>query len=244
MNYELYYWPRIQGRGEFVRLVLEEVGADYVDVARQPENAGGGIPALMASMENKSIKQPPFAPPYLKVGKQIYSQTANILSYLGAQHNLVPASADVRLWANQLQLVMADFIDEIHNTHHPIGNSLFYEDQLDEAKRYTTHFLQLRLTKYLDYFERIIGLNVQKKGYLIGDRLSYPDLSLFQLVEGLCYAFPKNMARLKNHYIQVFSLRDTIATRPNITEYIASKRRITFNEDGVFRYYPALDQVP
>ncbi len=67
--YELYYWPMIQGRGEFVRLALEYTNVDYVDVARQPEQEGGGVPALMQFLENKKMQYPPFALPYLKANE-------------------------------------------------------------------------------------------------------------------------------------------------------------------------------
>src|SRR3984885_13053103 len=191
MTYRLFYWPEIPGRGEFVRLALEEAGADYVDVARG-SGKGLGVPALMDLLQSKDVEHPPYAPPYLKAGKLLIGQTANILLYLGEQHGLAPATTAGRLWANQLQLTIADFVDETHDTHHPIGNGLYYEDQKPEAKRRSAEYLKARAPKYLGYFERVLERNKPGR-FLVGQKLSYPDLSLFQLVEGLGYAFPRAM---------------------------------------------------
>jgi glutathione S-transferase len=243
MRYELYYWPSIQGRGEFVRLVLEEAGADYVDVARMPEEQGGGISAMMRFLEDETVAHPPFAPPFLKAGRLIIGQTANILMYLGARHNLAPANQAGRLWANQLQLTVADLVAEVHDTHHPIASNLYYEDQRKEAKRRAADFLKARAPKFLGYFEEVLAQNRAGKGYLIGARLSYPDLSLFQIVEGLRYAFPRAMTRLEKKYPQTIALHDKVAARPRIAAYLASERRIPFNEEGIFRHYKELDAV-
>ena len=187
MIYELYYWPSIQGRGEFVRLALEEAGAPYVDVAREPTE-DGGVPALMTLLNGKEVKHPPFAPPFIKSGKLLIGQTANILNYLGPRHGLVPASESGRLWTHQLQLTMGDMVVEIHDTHHPIASRLYYEDQRREAERRAGEFLQNRAPKYLTYFEDVLARGGGK--YLAGAKLTYADLSLFQIVDGLRYAFP------------------------------------------------------
>ena len=131
MRYELYYWPSIQGRGEFVRLALEDAGADYVDLARRPK----GMAAMMRFMESNTVERPPFAPPFLKAGKLVIAQTANILFYLGPRLDLAPKSEPSRLCAHQLQLTIADWVAEAHDTHHPISGGLYYEDQKAEAKR-------------------------------------------------------------------------------------------------------------
>ena len=190
MRYELYYWAGIQGRGEFVRLALEEAGADYVDVARE----AGGEGAMMRLLDGEEIEHPPFAPPYLRAGRLLIGQTANILLYLGPRHDLVPSSEAGRLWAHQLQLTIADLVDEAHDTHHPIASSLYYEDQRPEAKRRTQDFLKLRVPKYLGYFEKVLARNKARGGHLVGAKLSYPDLSLFQVVAGLRYAFARDGA--------------------------------------------------
>jgi glutathione S-transferase len=234
MRYELYYWPSIQGRGEFVRLALEEVGAEYADVARER-----GTASMMAMMDGTSTDTPPFAPPFLKAGKFVIGQTANILLYLGARHGLAPKSEAGRLWVHQLQLTITDLVLEIHDTHHPLGPSLYYEDQRTPARKRTAEFWNERVPKYLGYFE---GLIAQRGGaFVTGRRLTYVDLSLFQIVAGLRYAFPKRMNKFERDIPGLVALHDRIAARPNIETYLASPRRIPFNEDGIFRHYKALD---
>ena len=236
MRYELYYWAGIQGRGEFVRLALEEAGADYVDVARE----ASGEAAMLRLLNGEDVEHPPFAPPYLKAGEMLIGQTANILLYLGPRHDLVPTTEAGRLWAHQLQLTIADLVDEVHDTHHPIASSLYYEDQCTEAKRRTADFLKSRAPKYLGSFEKVLV----RKQFLLGANLTYPDLSLFQVVAGLRYAFPRAMARLEPKYPGVTALHDRVAARPGIAAYLSSDRRIAFNEHGIFRHYPELDIVP
>jgi glutathione S-transferase len=233
MKYELYYWPEIQGRGEYVRLALEEAKAPYVDAARRP----GGSSAMMRMMEKGAT--PPFAPPFLKAGKLVIGQTANILLYLGARHGLAPKSEAGKLWVHQLQLTVTDFVLEVHDTHHPLGPSLYYEDQMAAAKKRTDEFWNERVPKYLGYFEDVLK---QSGGFYIGGRkLTYVDLSLFQIVEGLRYAFPKRMKAFEGDIPGLVDLRDHIAARPNIKAYLASERRIPFNESGIFRRYKELD---
>src|SRR6202162_1940617 len=234
MRYELYYWPSIQGRGEYVRLALEEPGAYYADVARGER----GMAAMMRMMEQKG-GTPPFAPPFLKAGKLVIGQTANILFYLGSRHGLAPKAEAAKLWVHQLQLTVTDFVLEIHDTHHPLGSSLYYEDQRGPAKRRTGEFWNERVPKYLGYFE---GLLEDNGGfYITGRRVSYVDLSLFQIVAGLRYAFPRRMKAFERQIPGLRDLHDRVASRPNIKAYLASDRRIAFNEDGIFRHYKELD---
>jgi glutathione S-transferase len=233
MRYELYYWPSIQGRGEYVRLALEEAGATYIDVARKR-----GVPAMMRMMD-AGRGTPPFAPPFLKAGKVVIGQTANILLYLGARHSLAPKTEAGQLWLHQLQLTITDFVSEVHDTHHPLGPSLYYEDQKSEAKKRTKEFWDERVPKYLGYFEKL--LEASSGHHVTGRKLTYVDLSLFQLVEGLRYAFPKRMKAFERKIPKLIELRDRIAARPNIKAYLASERRIAFNTDGIFRYYKELD---
>jgi glutathione S-transferase len=233
MRYELYYWPSIQGRGEYVRLAMEEAGVDYSDVAR----GARGVAAMMKIMEAKNT--PPFAPPFLKAGQLVIGQTANILFYLGSRHGLAPKAEAGRLWLHQLQLTVTDFVTEVHDTHHPLGPSLYYEDQKAAAKKRTDEFWNERVPKYLGYFEGLLEGN--GGGYVTGRRLTYIDLSMFQLVEGLRYAFPKRMKAFERTIPGLVDLHDRVAARPNIKAYLASDRRIAFNEDGIFRHYKALD---
>lgn len=240
MTYELYYWPMIQGRGEFVRLALEDCGAAYVDVARQTGKRGG-MKAMLRLLDGKGIGFPPFAPPFLKSGKLVVGQTANILLFLGDRHRLAPSAAAGRLWAHQLQLTLGDFLQEIHDTHHPIAGGLYYEDQRKEARRRAADFRAERAPKYLAYFEDILRRNKRGDAYLLGARRSYPDLSLFQIVAGLRYAFPRAMAVLEKRHPRVVALHDTVAARPRIAAYLESERRIPFNQQGIFRHYAELD---
>lgn len=240
MRYELYYWPEIQGRGEFVRLALEEAGASYVDVARRPARTGG-VPALLRLMDGARIAHPPFAPPYLRAGKLLIGQTANILLFLGQRHGLAPKAEAGNLWAHQLQLTIADLVAEVHDTHHPIASSLYYEDQKPEARRRAGDFRRERMPKFLRYFEIVLARNPAGPRFLVGARLTYPDLSLFQVVEGLRYAFPIAMRRLERKVPRVTALHDRVAARPRLAAYLASPRRIPFNESGIFRRYPELD---
>ncbi len=234
MRYELYYWPGIQGRGEYVRLALEEAGANYVDAARR----GGGTAAMMRMMDAPR-GTPSFAPPFMKAGRLVIGQTANILLYLGTRHGLAPKAEAGRLWVHQLQLTIADLVLEIHDTHHPLGPTLYYEDQRAAAKRRSAEFWKERVPKYLGYFERLLGDS--GGSWLTGRRLTYVDLSLFQIVEGLRYAFPKRMKGFERNIPGLIGLHDRVAARPNIKAYLASDRRIAFNEDGIFRHYKELD---
>jgi glutathione S-transferase len=232
--YELFYWPTIQGRGEFVRLALEEAAVDYVDVAREP----GGMARMMAAMDGAD--HPSFAPPFLKADGLAMGQVANILLYIGQKHGLAPGDEQGRLWVNQLQLTISDLVTEAHDSHHPIASSLYYEDQRPEAKRRAADFLETRLPKFFDYFEGILG-RPEPKDYLLGEKLSYADLSLFQVIDGLRYAFPSTLARIDANYPLLGALRDRVAARPRIAAYLASARRLPFNEEGVFRHYPELE---
>ena len=234
MRYELYYWPSIQGRGEFVRLALEEAGADYADVARRR-----GAGTLARFLEGKSAARAPFAPPFLRAGKLVIAQTANILLWLAPRHGLVPRGEAARVWAHQLQLTIADWLLEAHDTHHPIGAAFYYEDQKPEALRRAANFTGSRLPKFLGYFERL--LEREKGGWLLGRSFSYADLSLFQMVAGLRYAFPRAMERLAPRHPRTAALHDRVASRPRIAAYLGSPRRIPFNQHGIFRHYPELD---
>jgi len=236
MRYELYYWPTIQGRGEFVRLALEDAGADYADVARTGKR---GMAAMMKLLDGKGLARPPFAPPLLRAGKLIIAQTANILLYLGPRLKLAPRDEAGRLWAHQLQLTIADLVVEIHDTHHPISSWLYFEEQRAAARRRTRDFWRYRVPKFLGYFEHVL----QKNGgqCLVGGRLSYVDLSLFQIVEGLRYAFPKRMKRFEKKVPGVIALHDRVAQRPRVKAYLASKRRLPFSQWGIYRYFRELD---
>jgi glutathione S-transferase len=236
MPYELYYWDGLQGRGEFVRLALEEAGADYVDVERGNSNA------MMKILGSKTEPHIPFAPPFLKDGDLIIPHVANILLYLAPKLGLAPKDEALRFVANGLQLTITDMVAEAHDTHHPLATTLYYEDQKDAAKVRSADFIKERIPKYLGYFERVLNRNPSGPEHAVGNRLSYVDLSLFQLVEGLRYAFPRGTKNFAKHYPALMALHDAVAERPNIAAYVKSDRRIPFNTSGVFRHYPELDQ--
>ncbi|HEY7248456.1 MAG TPA: glutathione S-transferase [Xanthobacteraceae bacterium] len=235
MRYELYYWPTIQGRGEFVRLALEEAGAHYVDVARRP----GGVPAMTELMNARRSKRPPYAPPFIRAGKLVIAQTANILLYLGPRLGLAPRDEAGRLWVHQLQLTISDLVVEIHDTHHPVTTYLYYEEQRPAAKRRTADFWRYRVPKILGYFERVLATSGGP--HVLGRRLCYVDLSLFQIVEGLRYAFPERMKRFEKKVPGLVALHDRVAKRPRIAAYLASERRIPFSQWGIYRYFKELD---
>lgn len=241
MTYELHYWPTIQGRGEFVRLALEAAGAAYVDVARGPESAGRGLPAMLRYLHDDKIAHPPFAPPFLKDGDLLVGQTAAILHHLGPALKLVGRSEQARVWTQQIQLTIADMVTEAHDTHHPVASGLYYENQQPEALRCAKAFCTERMPKFLQWFESIVVRNPAGPRHLVGGRLSYADLSLFQLVEGLSYAFPKASASVLARTPGVVELHRRIAALPKVAAYLRSERRIPFNEQGIFRRYPELD---
>ncbi|TNM61384.1 glutathione S-transferase [Aliirhizobium smilacinae] len=238
MPYELYYWDGIQGRGEFIRLALEEAGAKYIDKCR----SSTGTQAMMEFLKgDHGHAQMPFAPPFLKDGELVISHVANILLYLGPKLGLVPEDEKSRLIANGLELTITDFVAEVHDTHHPISTSDYYEDQKTEAKARSTAFIKDRIPKFLGYFERMLSANPSTGSFSIGKDLTYVDLSLFQVMEGLHYAFPKAMKALVKDYPKLSALRQNVSKRPNIKAYLKSERRLPFSESGIFRHYPELD---
>ncbi|HEY8494532.1 MAG TPA: glutathione S-transferase [Myxococcota bacterium] len=237
--YELYYWPEIPGRGEFVRLVLEEAGVPYVDVARRPRAEGGGVEAVVVFYAGRNDGHPIFAPPVLKQGGFVLAQTAAICDFLGRRHGLAPRDERDAAHALELQLTVADLVAEVHETHHPISAALYYEDQKAEAKKRAKHFVDERLPRFLDYFERVLTHGGGE--WLLGSVLSHADLSLFQALEGLAYAFPRAFARASEKTPGLLALRERVRTRPRIAAYLSSERRMAFNQDGIFRHYPELD---
>ena len=245
MTYQLHYWPGIQGRGEFVRLALEAAGAPYVDVARGDESAGQGIAAMRRYLEDESVSRPPFACPFLVDGKRVIAQAAAILLYLGPRLGLVGKSEADQIWTHQIQLTLADLVTEAHDVHHPLGGNLYYEDQKREALRRAADFRRARLPKFLGWFEAVLARNSRngagRMPHLVGGRLSYADLSLFQVVEGLRYALPTATGKAMKRTPGIAELRAGVAAHRRVAAYLASDRRLPFNEQGIFRNYPELD---
>lgn len=237
MRYELFYWPGIQGRGEYIRLALEEAGAEYIDYALIPEEEGGGATAIEALLE--AGDQPSFAPPFVRYGRQVVGQTANILAWIGPRLGLAPGGAAQGRWINQLQLTLADFLVEIHDTHHPVGVGLYYDEQRAESLLRAADFRANRLPKYLAYFERLLE---QGSGTMLtGSTLSYADLSLAQIMTGLEWAFPKAMRQAERAFPLLHEHARRTFERPRIAAYLHSARRLPFNNDDIFRRYPELD---
>jgi glutathione S-transferase len=264
MEYELYYWPEIPGRGEFVRLALEDAGVPYSDVARE-SGKGKGELAMLRMLDSDTLATPPFAPPFLKHGDLVIGQTANILLYLGGRLGLSPRDEAGGLWTHQLQLTITDFVAEIHDTHHPVSGSLYYEDQKEEAALRAADFVDSRLPKFLGYFEGILARKQGTAGAGAGTRgkagdsaakvnvgtvgivgivgpFTYVDLSLFHVMAGLQYAFPRSMKRIAPSVPHLLALEKAVRQRPNIAAYLASPRRMPFNQQGIFRHYPELDE--
>jgi glutathione S-transferase len=158
---------------------------------------------------------------------------------------LVPDDVAARAEASQIALTIADVVAEAHDTHHPIAGSLYYEDQKREAKRCAALFVKERMPRYLGWLEDVLARNESSEGrWLVGRDCTYADLAAFQLVEGLRYALPNAMARLERKLPRLVALRDRVAARPLIAAYLASERRLPFNEDGIFRHYRELDSPP
>jgi len=238
--YELHYWPGIQGRGEFIRLAFEDAGVEYVDIAIVAEDEGGGVRAMNRYLQGEDVERPPFAPPFLKAGRQLIGQTPNILLFLGPRLGLAPRDAAGRTWTHQLQLTLGDFVNEIHDVHHPLGPTLYYEDQKTESRKRADEFRKSRLPKYLGYFERVLARNRARGGWLVGDQATYADLSLAQIVAGLRYAFPRSAESALRECPRIARLHDRVFARPRIKRYVKSKRRLAFNNDDLFRRYPEL----
>jgi glutathione S-transferase len=243
MTYELHYWPSIQGRGEFVRLALEAAGAHYIDVARGPEAGGQGMPALERLLKDKAEMHPPFALPVLKDGPVVIAQTAVILQYLAPTLKLVVRNEAARIWTQQIQLTIADMVAEAHDTHHPVALDLVYEDQKPEALRRAAGFCRNRIPKFMAWYESILARNPAGPRHLVGGRLSYADLSLFQGVAGLQYAFPRATASALDRAPLAAQLIERVAALPRVSAYLSSERRLPFNEQGIFRRYPELDLI-
>jgi glutathione S-transferase len=241
MAYEFFYWPEIQGRGEFVRLALEDAGADYIDVARGSEHEGRGVPAMLAIMSGENTAHVPFAPPFLRDGLVIVSHTAAVLLYLGGRIGLAPTDEDGRLWTHQIQLTITDIVKEVYNSHHPIDEDKWFHEQKDEAIARAGVFRRDRMPKFLGWFERLLQANPAGADHLVGGSVTYADLSLFQLIEGLRFAFPVALQRELAKLPRVTALHNAVGERPRLKTYLASERRVPFKETGIFRRYPELD---
>lgn len=243
MTYQLYYWHPLPGRGEFVRLLLEHLAVPYVDVARTAQaESESGVPTILEILKSETAPLPPLAPPILQVDEHLIAQTANICQFVARRHGLAGEDDIADAAVLQLQLTIMDLATEAHDTHHPLAGALYYEDQRDAAKQRAAHFTKERIAKFLGYFERVLA--TRGEPFFIGATPSYADLSLFQAVEGLRYAFPNAMRRVERDLTLVPRTVNLVRELPNIAAYLASDRRVAFNEHGIFRRYPELDEPP
>jgi glutathione S-transferase len=228
---QLWYWPDIPGRGEFIRLALEAAEVDYADMAREK-----GAKAMLDDMASRSGIAP-LAPPYIVDGDLCIGQTAHILAVLADRHGFGAGDLPTDLQLIQLQLDVSDMVSEVHAVHHPISGALYYRDQMDAAYEAAQHFRGTRIPRYLDHFER--ALAEQGGPFVLGEQWTHVDTSLFQLLEGLDYMFPNRMAELD--YPRLALCREAVMEIEGIDAYLGSERRLAFSEDGLFRHYPELD---
>ncbi|HHO51810.1 MAG TPA: glutathione S-transferase [Deltaproteobacteria bacterium] len=235
MKMSLYYWPMIPGRGEFVRLVLEAAGVEYVDVGRIE-----GVPAVLDAVRGSLGGRPHRALPILVDGEEVLSQTPVICTYLAEAYGLAPGR-EHRWGALTLLLTAMDLVTEAHDVHHPVSSRLRYEDQQPEARRAAELFVRERLPSFLAHLEGVCRDNPQSD-WMIGGRLSHVDLVVEQLLRGLEHAFPAAMASAPIPGLR--ALAAAAASLPRIAAYRASERCIPFNRDGLFRAYPELDVPP
>lgn len=252
-TFELLYHPSVPGRGEFIRLALEAASIPYNDVANNDKK---GYSIVQAACSPKSTgdtdgNPPAFAPPALRVpgaGKDgktlLIYQTPNILIYLGPHLGLAPEDEVERLWVNQNMLTALDLNNETHDTHHPIAVMQYYEDQKEEALKKSKNFRENRIPKYFSFFERVLKGNEEtgKGKYLVSDMLTYADTTLWQVMDGLHFAFPKELEARSNDYPLLFgTFYPSIKEEKHLKEYLASDRRLPYSM-GVFRHYPELDR--
>ena len=234
MSYQLFYWPMIPGRGEFVRLFMEAAELEYEDVA-----ATQGADALVEDLHSREGLRP-FAPPYLVDEDVVIGQTALILLYLSDKEGLGSGDLATDLKLMQLQMDIADCVEEVHATHHPVSAGLYYADQMEAAYDKAQDFRANRIPKYLIHFDNALATNGGP--FMMGDQWTHVDTSLFQLMEGLDFAFPNYMQTMKGSWANLEALQRAVPEIEGIEAYLASERRMDFNEDGIFRHYEELDE--
>ncbi|KAF1816408.1 glutathione S-transferase protein-like protein [Eremomyces bilateralis CBS 781.70] len=251
--YHLIYWPDIPGRGEFVRLAFEAAGTAYLDVSNA---SSAGVKPVLSLISDKHVgddvgNPPIFAPPALKIvdgkgeGKDLLiHQTPNILAYLGERLGLIGEEEGDKYHVSQVALTALDLCDECHDTHHPVSVVKYYAEQKEEALKKAEDFRASRIPKFFGYFERVLKSNESEaKGkYLVGSKLTYADTTVWQVVNGVSYAFPKEVEARKKDYPLLFeTFYPGIQEEKGIKQYLASDRRLSYS-DGIFRHYPELDQ--
>lgn len=247
-QYELLYHPGIPGRGEFVRLAFEAAGVPYKDVANEDKNGYSTVQKICMNKSNESADSNPpvFSPPALRVpgaGKDgealIISQTPNILLYLGDRIGMVPEGDEsAKYYTNQLTLTVLDLNNEVHDTHHPLAVAEYYENQKDSAQHKAKDVRENRFPKFFSYFTRTLEGNREGGGdgkYLVGNQLTYADTSVWQVIDGCFFAFPKEMEARKKEFPELLgTFYDNIKNEKGLKEYLASDRRLPYSM-GIFR---------
>ena len=251
--YELLYWPEIPGRGEFIRLAFEATGTSYKDVANESKD---GINAVLAAKADDltidSDGNPPaFAPPALRIlgeGKEgktlVLYQTPAILSYLGDKLGLAGEDEVEKHWILSHTLTALDLNNEAHDTHHPVAVAKYYEDQKEEALKKATDFRENRLPKFFSFFERVLkGNDENGQGkYLVGSKLSYADTTVWHVLNGLKFAFPKELEAREKEFPTLFgTFYPSVQEQSGLKDYLSSDRRKPYSM-GIFRHYPELDR--
>lgn len=122
----------------------------------------------------------------------------------------------------------------------------YYEDQKTEALRFSKEFRKDRIPKFFGYFNKALKYNKAKGAsgkYLVGDKLTYADTTLFHVIDGVSYAFPTRVEELKAEgagFEELWAFYEGIKAEENIKSYLESDRRLAY-KNGIFRYYAELD---
>lgn len=257
-TYTLLYHPGIPGRGEYIRLALEASNTPYTDLAVEKKDGYAEVQqaCMNKGLESEAGNPPIFAPPALRIvggrddgGTLVISQTPNILDYLGGRVGMAgdAGKEDEKYFVAEVALTALDLSNEVHDSHHPVAVALYYEDQKEESLRRAKDLRENRIPKFFSYFARTLKHNAEKSGqgrYLVSDRLTYADTTVWQVLDGLYFAFPKEMAARKEEeeFRELLGpFYDGVKEEKGIKEYLASGRRMEYSM-GLFRRYPELDR--
>ncbi|KAK3723430.1 hypothetical protein LTR37_001682 [Vermiconidia calcicola] len=252
--YELLYHPGVPGRGEPIRLLLEAAGVPYNDIANQEKNGYDTVQKICMNkaLESDNGNPPVFSPPALRVpgaGKDgkalVISQTPNILSYLGDRTGMAGDEQE-KYWVAQLALTALDLANEVHDSHHPIAVAKYYEEQKEESKGKSKDIRENRFPKFFSYFQRTLQGNKERGGvegkYMVGKQLTYADTTIWQVLDGCMFAFPKEMEARKEEFPDLLQgFYESVKSEKGLKEYLASDRRLEYSM-GIFRQYPELDR--
>ena len=197
---------------------------------------------MLALLHGEGTSHIPFAPPFLRDGGVIVSHAAAILLYPGRADRTRANRRRTGAYGRTRYRAITDIVAEVYNSHHPIDADKWFHEQKDAAIARAAVFRRDRMPKYsFGWFERLLAANPAGVDHLVGGFVTYADLSLFQLVEGLRFAFPLASERTLARLPRVTALHKAMAERPRLKAYLASERRVPFKETGIFRRYPELD---